>query len=89
MNRITLRSHDGSYHIAEDDIEKAIHMLGKFEDAYEELVDSIERIPGELEAMRIQGKEKTVRYKETIAQKLINNNIVAFFERHGLKKDNE
>jgi len=85
MNRITVKSEDGVYSVDEGVINDAIRRLGMFEDAYEDLLGSIERIPGELEAMRMQGKEKTVRYKETVAQKLINNNIVAFFERHGLK----
>jgi len=89
MKRFTVKRSDGSYTIADSEVEEAISRLGLFEDAYEDLLDSIERIPVELKAMRTEGKEKTVRYKETVTQKLINNNIVAFFERHGLKNDGE
>ncbi len=28
---------------------------------------------------------KTVRYKETMAQKLINSSIIMFFKRYGIK----
>ena len=89
MKRFTVKGGDGSYTITDSDREDAIIRLGLYEDAYEDLLDSIERIPIELEAMRTEGKEKTVRYKETVTQKLINNNIVSFFERHGLKNDCE
>ena len=89
MDRFTVKGINGSYSIADDDVGKAVHKLGLFEDAYDELFLSIERIPSELEAMRVQGKEKTVRYKETLAQKLIYNNIAAFFEQHGLKQGRE
>ena len=84
MNGMTVKSEDGVYTVDDGVINDAIRRLGLYEDAYEDLLCSIEQIPGELEAMRMQGKEKTARYKETVAQKLINNNIVVFFERHGL-----
>ena len=89
MNRITVTDSDGSYSVSDDDFDIAIHRLGLFEDAIVDLLTSAEKIPSELEAMRFQGKEKTVRYKETIARKLIFNNIMAFFERHGLIKEFE
>ena len=84
MNRLTVKNADG-YCVSNENVAKAIQRLGEFEDAYEELKSSQERIPKELENLRTQGKEKTVRYKETLAQKLITNNIALFFEAHGLK----
>ena len=85
MERLTKKTNDGIYSISDPDMEKAIQKLGLFEDAYEDLIDSQVQIPKDLETMRNQGKEKTVRYRETMAQKLINNHIVMFFEKHGLK----
>ena len=85
MNRFTEKNAVGYFTVTAADNEKAIQRLGAFEDAYEALLSSQEQIPAELEALRSQGKEKTVRYKETVAQKLINNSIVMFFEKHGLK----
>jgi hypothetical protein len=84
MNRITTINENG-YFISDEYTKDAIQRLGEFEDAYEDLMNSQTQIPKDLESMRTQGKEKTVRYKETMAQKLINNNIVLFFEKHGLK----
>ena len=85
MNRLTGKNAEGLFIIDDKGMDNAIQRLGKFEDAYEDLMIRQEQIPKELETLRIQGKDKTVTYKETMAQKLINNNIVAFFERHGLK----
>jgi len=59
--------------------------LEKFENAYQGLQDSMSDIPARLEALRSAGKEKTVTYKELVAQKLINNNILMFFERYGIE----
>ena len=84
MNRFTVKN-EGGYIVPNENIEKAIERLGEFEDAYEDLMCSQAQIPKDLENLRAQGKEKTVRYKETMAQKLINNSIVMFFEQHGLK----
>ena len=84
MDRYTVKNEAG-YHIPDEFAGKAIQRLGEFEDAFEDLMNSQAQIPMELENMRMQGKEKTVRYKETVAQKLINNNIIMFFERHGFK----
>ena len=63
--------------------------LAKFEDAYRDLQNSISELPGKLETLRTQGKEKTVTYKELLAQKLINNSILQFFEKHGIGKNGD
>ena len=61
--------------------------LSKFEDAYQDLQNSMTELPAKLEELRIQGKEKTVTYKELLTQKLINNNILMFFEKNGITGD--
>jgi len=58
--------------------------LSAFEAVYEELANSISTLPAELEKLKADGKEKTVRYKELFGQKLMNNYTVALFERHGI-----
>lgn len=85
MNRLTIKDKDGNFSVADKDIQKAVQQLGIFEDAYENLMNNQEQIPKDLEELRKQGKEKTVRYKETMAQKLINSSIIMFFKRHGIK----
>ena len=84
MNRYTTKN-KGGYIVSDEYIQKAIQRLGEFEDAFEDLLRSQVQIPKDLENLRTQGKEKTVRYKETMAQKLINKNIVMFFEKHGIR----
>lgn len=84
MNRLTEKKEDGNYTVINNDIEAIIKRLGLFEDAYDSLMNSQEHIPKELVLLREQGKEKTVTYKEKMTRKLINNNIVMFFESHGI-----
>ena len=83
MKRLTEKNESGHYIVADEDMVKAIQKLGVLEDAYDDLIKSQEQIPKDLQELRMQGKEKTVRYKETMTQKLINSNIIMFFERHG------
>ena len=85
MNRLTKKKKEGNYFIPDENMELAIQKLGVFEDAYENLMESQEQIPKELESLRLNGKEKTITYRETMARKMMNNNIVLFFEKHGLK----
>jgi len=84
LNRLTEKKEDGNYTVINNDIEAIIKRLGLFEDAYDSLMNSQEHIPKELVLLREQGKEKTVTYKEKMTRKLINNNIVMFFESHGI-----
>ena len=84
MDRLTKRNEKGCPMVDSDAREEAIQRLARFEDAYENLMESQMQIPKELEKLRAAGKEKTVRYKEMLAQKLINNNIINFFEKHGI-----
>ena len=58
--------------------------LAAFEAVYAELSGNANAIPTELEKLKAEGKEKTVRYKELFGQKLMNNHIIALFERHGI-----
>ena len=84
MNRLTEKKKEWNYFIADENMEMAIQKLGLFEDAYESLMVSQEQIPKELESLRLNGKKKTITYRETMARKIMNNNIVMFFEKHGL-----
>ncbi len=84
MKRFTEKNKEG-YCISDENLKDAVQRLGEFEDAYEALKYRQELIPKELESLRLQGKEKTVKFREAMAQKLINNNIILFFESHGLK----
>jgi hypothetical protein len=66
-------------------IESAVSSrLASFEAVRGELSGSINTISVELKRLKAAGKEKTVRYRELFAQKLMNSHIIALFERHGI-----
>ncbi len=83
MERITGTETAGSYTI--ENLEAAIERLAAFEDAYYELIEMQEKLTSELERLRGEGKEKTVKFREILGQKMMNLNAVMFFERHGIK----
>ena len=58
--------------------------LAAFEAVYNEVNIGLSDIPKQLEKMKSEGKEKTVRYKELFGQKLMYNYIVSIFEKHGI-----
>ena len=71
-------------HIKDPDSQRDSLRLAAFEGAYKELADSMITIPAELAKLKAAGKEKTVRYRELFGQKLMNSQIAALFERHGV-----
>jgi len=83
MKRMTSRIGDRVI-VAESDIQEALRRLSVFVDVYEDLMKSVATIPMELENLKAAGKEKTVRYRELFGQKLMNNQFVALFKRHGI-----
>ncbi|MCL1859471.1 MAG: hypothetical protein FWF92_09615 [Oscillospiraceae bacterium] len=83
--RFTKKSeHNGKYFIEEDKIEEATQKLADFENMCEEFIKDMDNLPARLEKLRTEKKEKTVAYKELVAQKLINTNILIFFRRYGI-----
>ena len=83
MNRLTVKQGD-RYVLSQENLEAVLARLGTFEDAFEALQTGQAQIPKELERMRLEGKEKTVRYKETMGQKLLYQQMTLFFEQHGV-----
>jgi len=66
------------------ELHKALQRLASFENVYDEIAESMVAIPLELKKLKAAGKEKTVRYREMLGQKLMDNQIKALFERHGI-----
>ena len=62
----------------------ALARLAVYEDLLEALLAAQDAIPGDLEQLKAVGKEKSVRYKELLGEKLLNNHAVALFRNHGL-----
>lgn len=94
MERLTKRSADNLFYVeagvSEMDADnrycgEAINRLAKFEDLWAHLLTRHSVIPAELEALRRAGKEKTVTFKELLAEKMINDMLLTHLERQGLK----
>ena len=61
--------------------------LAAFETVYDEFAASLVTVPVELERLRTEGREKSVRYRELFGQKLFNAQVKDMFERHGITFD--
>jgi len=62
----------------------AVEKLAKFENLHDYLVERQICIPKELEALRNEGKSKTVKFKELLAQKLINETLLDLLASKGI-----
>ena len=85
--RFTKSNNADKYIVDDDKIDEAIQKLALFENMCDEFKKDMKNLPERLEKLRVQKKEKTVAYKELVAQKLINTNILMFFKRHGINID--
>ena len=64
---------------------EAISRLARFENFYDDLLASQNKISKELEKLRNEGKTKSVRFRELMGKKMINSNIVILFKTYGLQ----
>ena len=62
----------------------AISKLAKFENIYDDLVSKQNKISKELEKLRLEGKTHSVKFKQLLANKITNNNIMILFKTYGL-----
>ncbi|MHB9094901.1 MAG: hypothetical protein ACYC21_09520 [Eubacteriales bacterium] len=62
----------------------AISKLAKFENIYDDLIAKQSEISKELEKLRLEGKTHSVKFKQLVANKLTNNNILILFKTYGL-----
>lgn len=91
MDRLTRKSDSGIYvvddakvrHDADGYSGEAITRLAGFENMYEELVSKQEEISKELEKLRSEDKMHSVKFKQLLANKLLNNNILILFKAYG------
>ena len=62
----------------------AAERLARFEDCLEDLLNQQKTITLELAQLKSQEKEKTVRFREAFARKLINTQVLMVLKRYGL-----
>ena len=86
MTRFTVKR-EGHYTVPEADLQQALQRLAALENMLEELAACQTDIPVELAKLKATGRDKTVRYKELLGQKLLLNEMLALLERHGVRLD--
>ena len=84
MERYTLRE-GGRVLCPTERLEAALERLAAFEDLACGLEEEQQSISQRLEELRGQRKEKTVQFRELLAQKLVNSSLIKLLERKGLK----
>ena len=89
MNRLTKALDNNNLYVVDDtkvqhDVNgysgEAISKLAKFENIYDDLVSKQSEISKELEKLRLEGKTRSVKFKQLLVNKLTNNNIIILLE---------
>lgn len=62
----------------------AINKMAKFENFYDELISKQSEIIKELEKLKLEGKTRSVKFKQLLANKITNNNIMILFKTYGI-----
>lgn len=94
MARLTRQREDGAGYVVDEAYithdaggysGEAIERLARFENAHADLLAQQDSILSELDRLRDEGKHKSVRFRELLGQKMINNTLIALLERHGVR----
>ena len=80
MERHTTRE-GNEVRVRPEQLEQALARLAQFEDMAQGLDREQAEIAQRLEQLRSQGREKTVQFRELLAQKLTNQNMKLLLER--------
>ena len=84
MERYTKREADGRVSVPPEQLDQALERLARFEDMALGLEAEQGDIAARLAALREQGRDKTVQFRELLAQKLTNSNLRLLLERYRL-----
>ena len=63
---------------------EAVDRLAAFENMHEALQQRLREIPSELDALKVQGKEKTVTFRELAAQKMLYRQWLDMAQEYGV-----
>ena len=80
MQPLTTREGTG-YVLSPERYDAGVNRLGALERMWADLEARQAAIPGELQALREAGQEKTVKFRELMAEKLTNAAILSALER--------
>lgn len=82
MARLTRRGADGTASVEESSLHDAIQRLAGYEDYFEKLVSGQAAMEQELNQMRAQGKQKTIRFRELLGKKLLEAGLIETMRTH-------
>ena len=93
MVRLTKSNNNTDFYVEETEINhtdkgycgNAINRLALFENIYDDVFKSQIELHNELEKLRVEGKTKSLKFKELMIKKLTNTNAIILFESYGLK----
>lgn len=63
---------------------EAVDKLAKFENFYEDLISKQETYTQELDQLRAEDKTRSVKFRQTFANKLINQDLLILLKKYGL-----
>ena len=93
MIRLTKQNDQGQYFVepaaiislTEGCSGEAIERLAQFENFYYDMISSQATLSKELEELRNEGKEKSVKFRELLGKKLMNNHVLIALKEYGLE----
>ena len=83
MDHIAIPGPEGGWVIPEGREGEAAQRLAAFERAYQRLTDRQEELAGRMEALKAQGKQKTVQFRELFGEKLTIQQLLQLWETYG------
>ena len=84
MGRITARAENGEYVLKDaTDLLECTQRLGRYEDLYEAVCRKRDKAVEDMEKLKRQGKNKTVTYRQLLADKLMLETIIGYFKLYG------
>jgi len=92
MSRLTRAVDNNNYVVDDSKVQHdengfsgdAINKLAKLENIYDDLISKQSEISKELEKLRQEDKMHSVKFKQLLANKMTNNNILILFKTYGL-----
>ena len=84
MERYTQRREETWVLVEGAELSRALERLGRCEDLLSDLEREQTELSQKLEELRVQGKNKTVQFKELMARKLVNQQLRLRLEQYKL-----
>lgn len=84
MARLTKRQTDGSCGVEPGQEGAALERLARFEDLVDELAAGQVALAERMECLRADGRKNSVQFKELLAKKLTDGNMLMVFKARGL-----